>query len=345
MSISIQLVEIPENEQVGSRQISLPDAGGSIGRSYDCNIQLPDFQRQLSRVHAEIRRDDKGQYYVIDRSTNGLLVNNRRLGQGQRQAINDGDLLKMGSYVLLISDMQSLFAESADPWDEPAPAEKPVFSMDEMKKEDTQWGRLSSTDPFDDGDLSAGPLSANSMSADTGFSHDKVMSDDSTGYDPFDDGFDMPMAEPTMSARPSASQSQSQSQYQSSSFTRNNASEALHPVTLEASAGDNGTDQQLIRDSLAQLNQLIDQQRQLQAESYSHDRLMDCIERALSRFLEELDPAGQEEMFQDYISGWGNKDKKFWRLYRKQFSQKLQRKEYHRQFAALFVEELRGKGQ
>jgi len=323
MSISIQLVEIPENEQIGSRQLSLSDAGGTIGRSYDCNIQLPDFQRQLSRIHAEISRDDKGQYYVTDRSTNGLFVNNRRLGNGQRQVVNDGDLLRMGGYVLLISDMQSLFSASADPWDdEPeAVSAAPVFSMDDLKQEEQQWGNR-----YDDDESvveDAEPLRA--------FSHDKVLSDDHAGYDPFDDDYEMDMAgtSPNSGALPNRS------------LTLDTG--ALdHP--LESGTGQQA-DQQLIRDSLTQLNQLIDKQHQMQSEQYSHDRLMDCIERALSRFLEELDPAGQEEMFRDYISGWGNKDKKFWRLYRKQFSQKLQRKEYHRQFAALFIEELRGKGQ
>lgn len=309
MSISIQLVEIPENEQIGSRQLRLPDAGGTIGRSYDCNIQLPDFQRELSRIHVEISRDNKGQYYVTDRSTNGLFVNNRSLKNNQRQAINDGDLLRLGSYVLLISDMQSLFSTSTDPWNEESETinSAPVFSIDEMKKEEHQWN------PSQDDALIS---DTESMKA---FSHDKVLSDDHAGYDPFDDDYEITLTEP-MSA-------------------------SDRGITLDTSGTENRADQQLIKDSLTQLNQLIEKQRKIQTDQYSHDRLMDCIEQALSRFLEELDPSNQEEMFRDYISGWGNKDKKFWQLYRKQFSQKLQRKEYHRQFAALFIEELRGKGQ
>ncbi|WP_028299919.1 type VI secretion system-associated FHA domain protein [Oceanospirillum beijerinckii] len=331
MSISIQLVETPENEQVGSRQLSLPDAGGTIGRSYDCNIQLPDFQRQLSRIHAEISRDDKGQYYVTDRSMNGLFVNNRCLGNGQRQAINDGDLLRLGDYVLLVSDMQSLFSipKEAAPWDDDQPEavrSEPVFSMDDLKKEEQQWGNR-----YDDDEVIIAdnePLST--------FSHDKVMQDDHVGYDPFDDDYELEMTGADLNSGPSLTGGPS--------GRPSSGQVSPRSLTLESGA-DLQADQQLIRDSLSQLNQLIDKQRQVQSEQYSHDRLMDCIERALSRFLEELDPAGQEEMFRDYISGWGNKDKKYWRLYRKQFSQKLQRKEYHRQFAALFIEELRGKGQ
>ena len=338
MSISIQLVEIPENEQIGSRQLSLSDAGGTIGRSYDCNIQLPDFQRQLSRVHAEISRDEKGQYYVTDRSMNGLFVNDRCLGHGQRQAINDGDLLRMGDYVLLISDMQSLFSASAsvDPWDdEPETARtEPIFSMDDLKKEEQQWGQR-----YDDDVVVSDnePLRA--------FSHDKVMSDDHVGYDPFDDDYELGMTEADLSSGPSLISGSPGRSSSNSGSARGLTLDSDGELGGLPPALESGTDQQLIRDSLSQLNQLIDKQRQVQSEQYSHDRLMDCIERALSRFLEELDPSGQEELFRDYISGWGNKDKKYWRLYRKQFSQKLQRKEFHRQFAALFIEELRGKGQ
>ncbi|MFC6670672.1 type VI secretion system-associated FHA domain protein [Marinobacterium aestuariivivens] len=71
---------------------------------------------------------------------------------------------------------------------------------------------------------------------------------------------------------------------------------------------------------------------------------MDCLQRTLDRFLDELSPVHLEEAFSDFCSGWGSRDKKYWRLYRKQFNRKLDRREFHHRFTALFVEELRGKG-
>ncbi|UJF17208.1 FHA domain-containing protein [Vibrio sp. SS-MA-C1-2] len=54
MTISFQLIEIPESEQVLARQVTLPENGGTLGRGFDCDIQLPDFSKHVSRVHAEI---------------------------------------------------------------------------------------------------------------------------------------------------------------------------------------------------------------------------------------------------------------------------------------------------
>jgi type VI secretion system protein ImpI len=54
-------------------------------------------------------------------------------------------------------------------------------------------------------------------------------------------------------------------------------------------------------------------------------------------------PEYLEEMFNGYITGWGSRDKKYWQLYKKQFRRKLARREFHRQFESIFMEELRGK--
>ncbi|MEH6577998.1 MAG: FHA domain-containing protein [Amphritea sp.] len=304
MTISIQLVEVPENEQAINRQVSLPGGGGTIGRSYGCTLQLPDFNRQLSRVHAEITSDSQGRFQVVDLSTNGLFVNGTLLGKGHRKPLRDGDVLKLGGYVLLISDMVSLFADQPEPSVEMADAagrREPEFSMDSLNADDLGWP--------DSGEAVAKPTTASDM-----FSKDNVLADDQLGYDPFDDEFEM--KQPNM---------------------------AVHGDIVSIEPSSSSDVQQLMTDSLTQLNKLMEQQKQSQMEPFGHDQLMDCLQRTLDRFLVELSPEHLEDTFNDYISGWGAKDKKYWRLYRKQFNRKLERKEFHRQFSALFVEELRGK--
>jgi hypothetical protein len=69
---------------------------------------------------------------------------------------------------------------------------------------------------------------------------------------------------------------------------------------------------------------------------------MECIDKAVDRFLEDLEPDHMEDVFNDYLTGWGNRDKKYWKLYRKNFIRKQERREFHRSFSALFLEELRG---
>jgi len=308
MSISLQLVEVPPDEQVINRQVALPESGGTIGRAYDCTLQLPDFNRQLSRVHAEIAPAPGGGYQVTDRSTNGVIHNGKLLGRGQHQRLHDGDTLKLGSYMLLVSDMNSLFGESDDPFAEEAPAmaAEPEFDATGLNTEEQGW-------PLEEVAAAAADLTPEPQ-----FSRDNVLADDRFGYDPFEDELEMRDEGPVM---------------------RNDVVTLDQP--LDQPMGSDA--QQQLNDGLKQLTLLIEQQRRLQAEPYGHEQLMDCLQRTLDRFLDELDPGQLEESFDDYISGWGSRDKKYWKLYRKQFSRKLERREFHRQFSALFVEELRGK--
>ncbi|GGB82385.1 hypothetical protein GCM10011352_05260 [Marinobacterium zhoushanense] len=302
MTINLQLVEVPANEQVINRQISLPANGGTIGRAYDCTLQLPDFNRQLSRVHAEIARDPHGGYQVTDHSTNGLQLNGQLLGRGRRVSIGDGDILKLGGYTLLISDMSSLFENRPEPEPEqPSGRREPTFDLNDLNADDLGW-------PLDEG--SGQPAKPSSAS---NFSTENVMADDQFGPDPFEDDFEM--LEPGAASRADV-------------------------VTLEQS--DNS--QRVMKESLVKLTQLVEQQQRMQATPYGQDKLMECLQRTLDRFLEELSPTHLEEVFSDYTGGWGSKEKKYWRLYRKQFNRKLDRKEFHHRFTALFVEEMRGKG-
>jgi hypothetical protein len=78
---------------VGGRRLLLPPAGGTIGRSRDCEIVLNDVG--VSRRHAEIRPGPDGWTIADLHSTNGLRVN----GEGVRgaQALHPGDRLELGS--------------------------------------------------------------------------------------------------------------------------------------------------------------------------------------------------------------------------------------------------------
>jgi hypothetical protein len=63
-----------------------------LGRSQDCDIQLAD--PNVSRRHAELRREN-GAYRIVDLgSTNGIEVNGRRLRQA---TLEDGDTIVLGS--------------------------------------------------------------------------------------------------------------------------------------------------------------------------------------------------------------------------------------------------------
>lgn len=78
--------------------------GGSIGRSPDNDWVLPDPQRFLSAHHATIDYQG-GSYFLSDRSTNGVFVNDadQPVGSGTPIRLYDGDRLRMGEYDIEVS--------------------------------------------------------------------------------------------------------------------------------------------------------------------------------------------------------------------------------------------------
>lgn len=81
--------------------------GGTIGRSPDNHLVLPDEQRQISRLQATVRFDDSGA--AVLRNMSAVLpigVNERTLEHEQEAPIADGDRVTIGSYVLVAGSGQ-----------------------------------------------------------------------------------------------------------------------------------------------------------------------------------------------------------------------------------------------
>ncbi|WP_398494805.1 type VI secretion system-associated FHA domain protein TagH [Variovorax sp.] len=75
--------------------------GGTIGRSPDNHLVLPDEQRQISRLQATVRYDDEGR--AVLRNMSAVLpisVNGQTLRHDQESPIAEGDRVTIGSYVL-----------------------------------------------------------------------------------------------------------------------------------------------------------------------------------------------------------------------------------------------------
>jgi len=73
--------------------------GGSVGRAPDNDWVLPDPDRYLSGHHASIDYRE-GAYYLTDKSSNGVFVNDsdQPVGRGTSLRLYDGDRLRMGDY-------------------------------------------------------------------------------------------------------------------------------------------------------------------------------------------------------------------------------------------------------
>ncbi|MES2117847.1 MAG: FHA domain-containing protein, partial [Pseudomonadota bacterium] len=76
--------------------------GGTIGRSPGNGLVLDDPGKYISRNHAKIEFQDGG-YCLADIGSNPSLVNGRPVGNGRQVALNDGDTVVIGPYLLAIA--------------------------------------------------------------------------------------------------------------------------------------------------------------------------------------------------------------------------------------------------
>ena len=82
---------------LGERRLLVPPAGGTIGRSRDCDVVLEDAG--ISRQHAELRPGPQGWTVADLGSTNGVLVNGEMV-RGVR-LLQSGDRVELGSTKLV----------------------------------------------------------------------------------------------------------------------------------------------------------------------------------------------------------------------------------------------------
>ena len=77
--------------------------GGTIGRSDTCTLMLPDPERHISRVQAEIEHGDRGYTIRNVSHANPILHNGRTVPSGRVAPLGEGDEVQIGSYLLRVS--------------------------------------------------------------------------------------------------------------------------------------------------------------------------------------------------------------------------------------------------
>lgn len=116
---------------------SFDELGGSIGRADTNQLVLPDPDRTISRVHAQIVFRN-GRYAIIDRGSNPIAVNGQTLASGSERSLAEGDQVQIGGYVLSVQLRASGKASSSnDPFADllgpaSAPAAKPAANWDPL---------------------------------------------------------------------------------------------------------------------------------------------------------------------------------------------------------------------
>jgi type VI secretion system protein ImpI len=71
------------------------------------------------------------------------------------------------------------------------------------------------------------------------------------------------------------------------------------------------------------------------------ENVVEAMERALEKFLNELDPAEQQADYDEYIPMLASRKKRYWTIHHRQFAKKRANGEFRRTFMSLFAEEMR----
>ena len=98
-------------------EVRFGQAGGSIGRSPDCDMVLPDTEKRVSRMQSRVHHDG-GSFYLSDLGSNPSIVNNQQLSAGQMAKLNHGDQIVMGDFVMiaaLLDPADQAFANRSGP--------------------------------------------------------------------------------------------------------------------------------------------------------------------------------------------------------------------------------------
>ena len=91
------------------------ELGGEIGRADTNRLVLPDPERTISRVHARVLFRVHSGYGIVDQGSNAISVNGIQLGKGREAAIQPGDRIQIGGYVLLV-EAAAVGAAPSDPF-------------------------------------------------------------------------------------------------------------------------------------------------------------------------------------------------------------------------------------
>lgn len=90
-----------DTQNARSSQWSFERGHRMIGRSRDCDWQIGDNERRVSKLHCTLSRDSEG-FIILDQSANGTLVDGRLLLEGQSARLRDGSQINIGGQIFQV---------------------------------------------------------------------------------------------------------------------------------------------------------------------------------------------------------------------------------------------------
>ncbi len=302
MTLSLQILEAPSDETSIVREYHIHDREITIGREFDCNLCLPDGTAQISRHHAKIVKASDEKFMVIDTSSNGTLVNGKKISKAVEVKLGDGDILNIGRYKILVSLIEK--------------SDKIINgSNDETIREKSHFG-VASGNAVDDllvADYSDVEIKAIKSK---GFSRKLRDLTPDLMYDPFEeeDNLKMPNVDEENVV---------------------DVDRSLGGNVLQSSTDVSETPQNPRNHLITN----IQNKRELDPE-LSRRLFNEIIPVAFEKFLLELDPEKLEREYDDFIFGWGNRNKRYWAIHKKQFKKKKDDGTLLRLFRAYLTEQM-----
>ena len=103
MALTLEVIHHKGIPSVNPLRARFGQGGGTVGRSLDNNLPLPDEDKIISRYHGKICYQN-GEFVYIDTSVGGTLLcnKNRFLEKEDSVVLVDGDHLKIGEYELVV---------------------------------------------------------------------------------------------------------------------------------------------------------------------------------------------------------------------------------------------------
>lgn len=135
MKLRLHVLSYRDQPPPAPLQAEFGAEGGMVGRAPGNLLVLEDPDKYVSRSHASVTLRD-GRYYLTDAGSNPSIVNDRPLGAGSEVALNDGDRIVVGDYVLQavlevpvtapVADDATMMAPAPAPMPASAPAPAPA---------------------------------------------------------------------------------------------------------------------------------------------------------------------------------------------------------------------------